>query len=55
MKTTAQWIAIGISAFIMFLADVKHLATSHYNLFLLLLLGVVTVLVGAMKILHGGK
>ena len=52
MKKTAPWIAISVVILVLYLADWKHLPTSSYNLFLMILLGMVSGLVVFLKICY---
>ena len=52
MKSAAAWIAFIVVVIILYVADIKHLAPSRYNFFLLLLLGLVAALVVIVKICY---
>lgn len=50
MKSAAEWIAFVIFLIILYIMDVKHMAASSYNLFLIILICSVTALVVFLKI-----
>ena len=52
MKTGSvwwEWAALAVFAVILFVADQKHMATIHYNAFLLMLVGLVAAVVLFIK------
>ena len=51
MKQTAPWIALSIVILVLYITDIKHLPTSNYNLFLIILLGMVSGLVVFLKVI----
>ena len=52
MKKTAPWIAFSLVVIVLYVTDIKHLPTSNYNLFLTILLGMVSGLVLFLKVCH---
>ena len=50
MKLTGPWIALSIVILVLYITDIKHLSTSNYNLFLTILLGMVSGLVVFLKV-----
>ena len=40
-----EWAALAVFAIILYVADKKHMATIHYNTFLLMLIGLVAAMV----------
>ena len=51
MKQIAPWIALSIVIMVLYITDIKHLPTSNYNLFLTILLGMVSGLVLFLKVI----
>ena len=49
MKSLVHWIAFILVILILYIADLKHLAASQYNTFLILLLAVITGLIIVLK------
>jgi hypothetical protein len=45
MKSLVDWIALILVIVILYIADLKHLAASQYNTFLILLLAIITGLI----------
>jgi len=52
VRTAVEWAALALVAMALFVADLKHLATGHYNAFLSLLLGLVIALILFLKLWH---
>lgn len=52
MRPTILWIALVIILVIFYLIDITHLTTKFYNIFLLILFGMVTVLILLLKICY---
>jgi len=52
MRMAAAWIFFCIVIVVLYLTDVKHLPTARYNLFLTILLGMVSGLVLLLKVLY---
>lgn len=52
MKPAIAWIVFLIVVAVLYVADLKHLAASRYNFFLLLLIGLVIVLIASVKICY---
>ena len=50
MKSAAEWIALIIVIIVLYVMDAKHLAASNYNLFLIILIFIITALVIFLKI-----
>ena len=49
MKSLVNWIAFILVILILYIADLKHMAASRYNTFLILLLAVITGLIFVLK------
>ena len=49
MKSLVNWIALILVILILYIADLKHLAASQYNTFLILLLTIITGLIFVLK------
>jgi len=49
MKSLVNWIALILVILILYIADLKHLAASQYNTFLILLLAIITGLIFLLK------
>ena len=49
MKSTVNWIALILVILILYIADIKHLAASQYNTFIILLLAIITGLIIVLK------
>ncbi len=49
MKSLVNWIALILVILILYIADLKHLAASQYNTFLILLLAIITGLIFVLK------
>ncbi|MBW1696555.1 MAG: hypothetical protein JRH18_13575 [Deltaproteobacteria bacterium] len=52
MALWRQWIAFTAVVLMLYIADIKHMATIRYNFFLLLLLGMITGLILFLKMCH---
>ena len=52
MKMAGAWIFFCVVILVLYLTDIKHLPTSNYNLFLTILLGMVSGLVLFLKVIH---
>ena len=52
MKTVVNWIALILVILILYIADIKHMAASQYNTFLILLLLIITGLVIVLKVTY---
>ena len=50
MKSATEWIAFAIAIIVLYVMDVKHMAASNYNLFLIILFFTITALVIFLKI-----
>ena len=49
MKSLVHWIAFILVILILYIADLKHMAASQYNTFLILLLAIITGLIIVLK------
>ena len=49
MKSLVNWIALILVILILYIADLKHLAASQYNTFIILLLAIITGLIMVLK------
>ena len=49
MKSLVNWIALILVILILYIADIKHLAASQYNTFIILLLAIITGLIIVLK------
>ena len=49
MKSLVNWIALILVILILYIADIKHMAASQYNTFIILLLAIVTGLIIVLK------
>ena len=49
MRSAAEWIAFVIVILVLYVMDVKHMAASNYNLFLIILFFMITALVIFLK------
>ncbi len=49
MKSLVNWIALILVILILYIADLKHMAASQYNTFLILLLAIITGLIIVLK------
>jgi hypothetical protein len=49
MKSTVNWIALILVTLILYIADIKHMAASQYNSFLIILLAIITGLIVVLK------
>ena len=49
MKFLVNWIALILVILILYIADLKHLAASQYNTFIILLLAIITGLIIVLK------
>jgi len=49
MKSLVNWIALILVILILYIADLKHMAASQYNTFLILLLAIITGLIFVLK------
>ena len=49
MKSLVNWIALILVILILYIADLKHMAASQYNTFLILLLAIITGLIFLLK------
>ena len=49
MKSLVNWIALILVILILYIADIKHMAASQYNTFLILLLAIITGLIMVLK------
>ena len=49
MKSLVNWIALILVILILYIADLKHMAASQYNTFLILLLAIITGLILLLK------
>ncbi|MEE9496808.1 MAG: hypothetical protein V3V39_09805 [Desulfobacterales bacterium] len=49
MKSLVNWIALILVILILYIADIKHMAASQYNTFLILLLVIITGLIMVLK------
>jgi len=52
MKTASRWIVFAIVLVALYLADMKHLPSTYFNIFLLILMGLVTGLIIFLKKTH---
>ena len=52
MKSMVNWIALILVILILYIADIKHLAASQYNTFLILLLAIITGLIIVLKLTY---
>ena len=52
MKQAISWISLGLVLISLYMTDHYHLATSRFNLFLFILLGLVTALIIIIKVCH---
>ena len=52
MKSLVNWIAFILVIVILYIADLKHMAASQYNTFLILLLAVITGLIIFLKLTY---
>ena len=49
MRSLVNWIALILVILILYIADLKHMAASEYNTFLILLLAIITGLIFVLK------
>ena len=49
MKSLVNWIALILVILLFYIADIKHMAASQYNTFLILLLVIITGLIMVLK------
>ena len=49
MKSLVNWIALILVILLLYVADIKHMAASQYNTFLILLLAIITGLIIVLK------
>ncbi len=49
MKSLVNWIALILVILLLYIADIKHMAASQYNTFLILLLAIITGLIIVLK------
>jgi uncharacterized membrane protein len=49
MKSLVNWIALILVILLLYIADIKHMAASQYNTFLILLLVIITGLIMVLK------
>ena len=49
MKSLVNWIALILVILLLYIADIKHMAASQYNTFLILLLVTITGLIMVLK------
>ena len=49
MKSLVNWIALMLVILLLYVADIKHMAASQYNTFLILLLVIITGLIMVLK------
>ena len=49
MKFLVNWITLILVILILYIADLKHLAASQYNTFIILLLAIITGLIIVLK------
>ena len=49
MKSLVNWIALMLVILILYIADIKHMAASQYNTFIILLLAIITGLIIVLK------
>ena len=52
MTSVVNWIAFSLVILILYIADVKHLAASRYNMFIIILLAIITGLIIVVKSTH---
>ena len=52
MKSLVNWIALILVILILYIADIKHMAASQYNTFLILLLAIITGLIIVLKLTY---
>jgi len=52
MKSLVNWIAFILVLLVLYIADIKHLAASQYNTFLILLLTIITGLIIVLKMTY---
>jgi hypothetical protein len=52
VKLAVEWFALALVVAVLFVADMKHLGTSYYNWFLILLFALITGLILLLKRLH---
>lgn len=52
MKRAVAWLSLGIVFISLYVTDLYYLATSRFNLFMFILLGLVTALVFIIKACH---
>ena len=52
MKQAISWLSLGFVLISLYVTDLYHLSTSRYNLFLFILLGLVTALIIIIKVCH---
>ena len=52
MKQAISWISLSIVLIALYVTDIFHLSTSRYNLFIVILLGLITTLIVIIKICH---
>ncbi len=52
MKSLVNWIALILVILILYIADLKHLAASQYNTFIILLLAIITGLIIVLKLMY---
>jgi hypothetical protein len=55
LKRTLQWLLLAATAGLMILLKWLHLGVTHYNIFLLILVGWVLVMVMAFRVLTAGR
>ena len=52
MKSLVNWIAFILVLLVLYIADIKHMAASQYNTFLILLLTIITGLIIVLKMTY---
>ena len=52
MRSTVNWIALIVVILILYIVDLKHMAASQYNTFLIILLAVITGLIIVLKLTY---
>ena len=52
MKAIIEWACLVVVLVILYMMDVKHMASSNFNVFLLVLFGCITALVLVLKRCH---
>ena len=52
MKSVVNWIALILVILILYIVDIKHMAASQYNTFLIILLAIITGLIIVLKLTY---